>query len=110
VGIDESKKPGNIVMIPYIGCFASDFTAGFCRHFGDGLVNGGLLASTDGDLRSFFQEHFGDGAPDSAGGAGDETDFVSHMFLRIRGGSIGNGTPTVMEGIQLGRGVSDLVA
>jgi hypothetical protein len=110
VGIDESEKSGNVVMIPYIGCFACDFTAGFGRQLGDGLIDGGLLASTDGDLRAFLQEHFGNGAPDSAGGAGDETDFVGHMFLRIRRGSIGNGTPTVMEGIQLGRGVSDLVA
>jgi hypothetical protein len=110
VGIDESEKSGNIVMIPYIGCFACDFTASFGSQFGDGLIDGAPVASADGDLRSLFQEHFGDGAPDSAGGAGDETNFVGHMFLRIRRGSIGNGTPTVMEGIQLRRGVSDLVA
>src|ERR1700722_11444266 len=71
-------------MISYIGCLASDFTAGFGMQLRDGLVNGALLPSADGDLRSFLEQHLGDGATDSASRAGNEADFVGHIFSRIR--------------------------
>ena len=41
-------------------------------HFGNGLIDGGLGASTDGDGGAIVKQAFGDGAADAAGAAGDE--------------------------------------
>src|SRR5271156_1194630 len=71
-------------MLPYIGCFPSDFTAGLGVKFCNSFVDSALVASADRHLRAFCEQHLRDGAADSSSRTGDKADFVGHMRSSIR--------------------------
>jgi hypothetical protein len=83
VGIDELEKSGNIFMIPNIGGFTCDFTAGFSVEFLHRFVDVLLLTAADRYLRSVREHQLRDGSPDSTRSSGNKTDFVGHA-IRIR--------------------------
>ncbi len=66
-------------MLPYIGCFASDFTAGLSVKFCNGLIDGALVASADRHLRAFVKQHLRNRATDPSSRTGNKADFVGHI-------------------------------
>ena len=74
--VDELEQRSNLFMLTYIGSFSLDFTGPACLHLGDRPSDRIRPSAANHHHGAFRQEHFGDGAPDSTGPAGYQTNLV----------------------------------